>query len=261
MEFSPYYLAGLACTQPDDYEDTKLKASSPFILNGLKEAMKSNFSINYNASDLANQLFFNATSNEEFLVPIWLCSYNYNGEIYSFAMNGQTGKIISTLPLDTKKLKDIQISRAKNAAKVIRKSFYDYFIWIIKSSTDSEGAGIAIVLSLLFMMVIILLKVTGFLEDEFNNKVSVSQLSLLAIAVLTPLLIVLLVEALSIIIAGYTATKKFYETLNNSLSNINYDKNYNFIIRKTGKSSYSFGEIDMSNIEKNDSIYINNKKI
>lgn len=34
------------------------------------------------------------------LLPVWLLNTKYNGKIYTFAMNGQTGKLIGDLPMD-----------------------------------------------------------------------------------------------------------------------------------------------------------------
>lgn len=34
------------------------------------------------------------------LYPVWLLTAKWNGDIYNFAMNGQTGKFVGNLPLD-----------------------------------------------------------------------------------------------------------------------------------------------------------------
>ena len=34
------------------------------------------------------------------LYPVWLLNTTYNGQKYTFAMNGQTGKFVGDLPLD-----------------------------------------------------------------------------------------------------------------------------------------------------------------
>ena len=31
-------------------------------------------------------------------MPVWILNYNYKGKIHTFAMNGQTGKIVGKLP-------------------------------------------------------------------------------------------------------------------------------------------------------------------
>ena len=34
------------------------------------------------------------------LLPVWLLNTKWNGKTYTFAMNGQTGKLIGDLPVD-----------------------------------------------------------------------------------------------------------------------------------------------------------------
>lgn len=41
---------------------------------------------------------------EYVLLPVWMLNYNYNGKIYTFAMNGQTGKLVGKPPIDKKKV-------------------------------------------------------------------------------------------------------------------------------------------------------------
>ena len=38
------------------------------------------------------------------MLPVWFMTYKYNGKIYEFAINGQTGKLAGTPPLDKNKL-------------------------------------------------------------------------------------------------------------------------------------------------------------
>ncbi len=44
------------------------------------------------------------TKWEYMMLPVWFMTYKYKGLIYSFAVNGQTGKLAGTPPLDKKKL-------------------------------------------------------------------------------------------------------------------------------------------------------------
>ena len=36
------------------------------------------------------------------LLPVWVLSSSWNGEIYTYAMNGQTGKVSGRIPVDPK---------------------------------------------------------------------------------------------------------------------------------------------------------------
>ena len=38
------------------------------------------------------------------ILPVWLCTYQYNGKTYQFAVNGQTGKINGKKPLSWVKI-------------------------------------------------------------------------------------------------------------------------------------------------------------
>ncbi len=44
------------------------------------------------------------TNWQYIMLPVWFMTYNYKGQIYEFAINGQTGKLAGTPPLDKKKL-------------------------------------------------------------------------------------------------------------------------------------------------------------
>lgn len=46
----------------------------------------------------------NKTKWQYIMLPVWFMTYNYQGKIYEFALNGQTGKLAGTPPLDKKKL-------------------------------------------------------------------------------------------------------------------------------------------------------------
>ena len=39
-------------------------------------------------------------SSKYALLPVWILSTTWNGQKYTFAMNGQTGKLVGNLPLD-----------------------------------------------------------------------------------------------------------------------------------------------------------------
>ena len=45
------------------------------------------------------------TNWEYIMLPVWFMTYKYGGKIYEFALNGQTGKLAGTPPLNKKKLR------------------------------------------------------------------------------------------------------------------------------------------------------------
>lgn len=36
-------------------------------------------------------------------MPVWMLNIKYNGEMYHFAINGQTGKVVGSYPVDRSK--------------------------------------------------------------------------------------------------------------------------------------------------------------
>ncbi len=40
---------------------------------------------------------------EYVLLPVWVINYEYKGQHYTFAMNGQTGKMVGVLPVSKAK--------------------------------------------------------------------------------------------------------------------------------------------------------------
>ena len=42
-------------------------------------------------------------NNTYALLPVWMLNYKFNGQDYSFFLNGQTGKIVADRPISTKR--------------------------------------------------------------------------------------------------------------------------------------------------------------
>lgn len=55
-------------------------------------------------SALRQNYQINRTKWEYIMLPVWFMTYRYRDKIYEFAINGQTGKLAGTPPLDKKKL-------------------------------------------------------------------------------------------------------------------------------------------------------------
>ena len=47
---------------------------------------------------------FSNEQSDYAMLPIWILSVEYKGEIYTYAINGQTGKSTGKLPMDKTKL-------------------------------------------------------------------------------------------------------------------------------------------------------------
>lgn len=59
------------------------------------------------------------TDWEYMLLPVWFMTYRYNGKVYSFAVNGQTGKLAGTPPLNKLKLKLVSLGAGIAASAIV----------------------------------------------------------------------------------------------------------------------------------------------
>ena len=46
----------------------------------------------------------NVLETKYVLLPVWVLNIKYKDKIYHFAMNGESGKMVGEIPVDTKKL-------------------------------------------------------------------------------------------------------------------------------------------------------------
>ena len=100
VDFSPYYVAGLSIGNTNDTYGKVLKTPELVIKNAIyKRGIEERFRKIFKKSEL-NWNIKQIDVNSNVFVPVWLCSYSFNGQKYEFAMNGQTGKVVAKLPVD-----------------------------------------------------------------------------------------------------------------------------------------------------------------
>lgn len=102
--FNMPYLAGYIAekynyTDKEMYSRAKDKASS-YVDSYLRSTINSYSSVIYNRKDI------NVKQRKAYytLLPVWMVCYDYKDSLHTFAMNGQTGKIVGKPPLSPKKM-------------------------------------------------------------------------------------------------------------------------------------------------------------
>lgn len=102
-EFSHSYLSGFLAEKYDVLSDEAveiaLKRAENSTINTLKNDIKGYTSV----SIRNNNIDKNKIRDDYALLPVWLLNVKYNNKIHTFAMNGQTGKMIGDIPIDPKK--------------------------------------------------------------------------------------------------------------------------------------------------------------
>lgn len=102
-EFNYSYLSGFLSekydvTKEEAESDAKTRAKNSFI-DSLESDIKG-YNVVSKTSDNVN---LSNISNSYVLLPVWMLNIKFKDKIYTFAMNGQTGKLIGDIPIDKKK--------------------------------------------------------------------------------------------------------------------------------------------------------------
>lgn len=102
-EFSHSYLSGFLAEKYDVSSDEAVeiafKRAEMSTINKLKNDIKG-----YNVVTIKNNNIDKTKENDDYaLLPVWLLNVKYKDKLYTFAMNGQTGKMIGDIPIDPKK--------------------------------------------------------------------------------------------------------------------------------------------------------------
>lgn len=102
VPFNPGYLAGYAADRYDVDAQSSIGNINTRVRQSAENAFKKTVSgYSYVA---VKQSFVQLKNNtvKYALYPVWFLNVTWNGEKYTFAMNGQTGKFVGNLPIDKK---------------------------------------------------------------------------------------------------------------------------------------------------------------
>ena len=102
-DFNTGYLSGYVADKYDiDQEQVRPRVKQR-MTEGSVDAFRS--TVHYDEVSVSNSDVKAKSSNVDYvLYPVWLMNTKWNDQKFSFAMNGQTGKIVGNLPSDKKKL-------------------------------------------------------------------------------------------------------------------------------------------------------------
>lgn len=102
-KFNYSYLSGFLSEKYDvgkdeAMEDAISRAKASFI-----DEMKKDIRGYNTVVPVKNNINLQNTKNSYVLFPVWMLNIKYKNKIYTFAMNGQTGKLVGNIPIDIKK--------------------------------------------------------------------------------------------------------------------------------------------------------------
>ena len=103
-DFDVNYLAGYLSEKYDVEKDIAYKNAKERIIEDSKNSLRNEIN-GYNSvivKENANDI--NVLETKYVLLPVWVLNIKYKDKIYHFAMNGESGKMVGEIPVDTKKL-------------------------------------------------------------------------------------------------------------------------------------------------------------
>lgn len=104
VDFDVSYLTGFFSEKYDikseDLKQTIENRAETYTTNLIRESISGYSNVDLKKSDVNSKI--NAWTY--ILLPVWILTYNFGGQTFIYAVNGQTGKSFGELPLDNKKL-------------------------------------------------------------------------------------------------------------------------------------------------------------
>ena len=102
VDFQTAYLAGYLANRYDvDHTQCKDRALER-MRTSAESAFRNTVKGYTGVSTAASHVTWAKAKISYALYPVWMLSTQWNGKVYQFAMNGQTGKFVGDLPLDNK---------------------------------------------------------------------------------------------------------------------------------------------------------------
>ena len=104
VDFETAYLAGYLADKYDVDEKASENRANERIKYSVEDALSDTVKGYSRVNGRSSSITIKGGKAKYALYPVWLLSATYNGEAYTFAMNGQTGKFAGDLPVDNKGL-------------------------------------------------------------------------------------------------------------------------------------------------------------
>ena len=100
VDFQTAYLAGYLADKYDVDADHSIDRANERVKRSVEEAFASTVKGYTTKRTEASSVQLHNGKAKYALYPVWLLNTTWNGQRYTFAMNGQTGKFVGDLPVD-----------------------------------------------------------------------------------------------------------------------------------------------------------------
>ena len=100
VDFQTAYLSGYLADRYDVDAEQSIVRANERIKRSTENAFASTVTGYTTVMPVSSSVDLQNGSTKYALLPVWLLNTTWKGQKYTFAMNGQTGKIVGNLPLD-----------------------------------------------------------------------------------------------------------------------------------------------------------------
>lgn len=100
VDFRTAYLAGYLADKYDIDSDSSIERANERIKKSTEEAFADTVQGYTSVTPEATSISLEKGKVRYALLPVWLLNTTWKGQKYTFAMNGQTGKLVGDLPMD-----------------------------------------------------------------------------------------------------------------------------------------------------------------
>lgn len=100
VPFQPAYMSGFLADKYDVDAEASIARANERIRHSVEKAFRDSVT-GYESVDVEKTSIQLDNAKAKYaMYPVWLLNISWNGKIYPFAMNGQTGKFVGDLPMD-----------------------------------------------------------------------------------------------------------------------------------------------------------------
>jgi DNA-directed RNA polymerase subunit RPC12/RpoP len=103
-DYNPAYMAGFVAEQGDDDKSELNERAETRFKTGLREKAKSLFSGYSGITVKSENVNISKHDSQYVMLPVWMLNVKHGDKKYTFAINGQTGKVSGKLPMSGGKL-------------------------------------------------------------------------------------------------------------------------------------------------------------
>lgn len=129
-DFNSSYLAGYYADKYDVGVEDSRKIANDRIANSTRSIFASTTSRYDSIVPTATKLRIGDGNQEYVMYPVWLLNVKYRGLFYTFAMNGQTGKLVGDLPEEKGKLFYVCLGIFAGVTTLI--SLLQYILYLVR---------------------------------------------------------------------------------------------------------------------------------